>query len=159
MTDKNPFDKKHPTKIPFSELVELIGTSCDYKFCIIDENIDDELLELAARHGIDLAGYKHVIETTGIQHSVNRHGGRSNDREPLSLEDYLLIPFIIRNRDKVSVSTTMTKRHEANVLVYEKQIGLEFYYVEEIRTGKKSLAFHTMYKREIKKPTPERSNA
>ncbi len=159
MTDKKPFDKKHPTKIPFSELVELIGTSCDYKFCIIDENIDDELLELAARHDIDLTGYKHVIETTGIQHSVNRHGGRSNDREPLSLEDYLLIPFIIRNRDKVSVSTTMTKRHEANVLVYEKQIGLEFYYVEEIRTGKKSLAFHTMYKREIKKPTPERSNA
>ena len=159
MTDKKPFDKKHPTKIPFSELVELIGTSCDYKFCIIDENIDDELLELAAKHDIDLTGYKHVIETTGIQHSVNRHGGRSNDREPLSLEDYLLIPFIIRNRDKVSVSTTMTKRHEANVLVYEKQIGLEFYYVEEIRTGKKSLAFHTMYKREIKKPTPERSNA
>ena len=159
MTDKKPFDKEHPTKIPFSELVELIGTSCDYKFCIIDENIDDGLLELAAKHDIDLAGYKHVIETTGIQHSVNRHGGRSNDREPLSLEDYLLIPFIIRNRDKVSVSTTMTKRHEAIVLVYEKQIGLEFYYVEEIRTGKKSLAFHTMYKREIKKPTPDRSNA
>ena len=47
MTDKKPFDKEHSTKIPFSELVELIGTSCDYKFCIIDENIDDELIELA----------------------------------------------------------------------------------------------------------------
>ena len=80
MTDKKPFDKEHPTKIPFSELVELIGTSCDYKFCIIDENIDDELFELAARHGIDLTGYKHVIETTGIQHSEKRHGSKSEDR-------------------------------------------------------------------------------
>ena len=159
MTDKKPFDREHPTKIPFSELVELIGTSCDYKFCIIDENIDDELIELAAQHNINLKGYKHVIETTGIQHSINRHGEQSNDREPLSLEDFLLIPFIIRNRDKVNVSTTTTKRHEAKVLVYEKQIGPEYYYVEEIRTGKKSLAFHTLYKRQMNEPTPERSNA
>ena len=159
MTDKKPFDKEHPTKIQFSELVELIGTTCNYKFCIIDENIDDELLELAAKHNIDLKGYKHVIETTGVQHSINRHGEQSNDREPLSLEDFLLIPFIIRNRDMVNVSTTTTKRHEAKVLVYEKQIGSEYYYVEEIRTGNKSLAFHTLYKRTIKKSTPERSNA
>ena len=52
MAKKNPFDKEQTTKIPFSELVELIGTSCDYKFCIIDENIDEELMSLAASHGI-----------------------------------------------------------------------------------------------------------
>jgi len=152
MNKRTPFDKEKTTKIPFSELVELIGTSCDYKFCIIDQHIDDELIEVAARHGIDLKGYKHVIETTGIQHSVNRHGEQSDDREPLAIEDFLLIPFIIRNRDKVSVSTTTTKRHKASVLVYEKQIGKEYYYVEEIRTGKKSLAFHTLYKREKRNP-------
>ena len=153
MNKKKPFDKKETTKISFSELVELIGTSCDYKFCIIDENIDDELMSLAASHGIDLKGFKHVIETSGVQHSLNRHGGQSNDREPLSIEDFLLIPFIIRNRDRVNISTTTTKQHEANVLVYEKQIGLDYYYVEEIRTGKKSLAFHTLYKRATKNPS------
>ena len=42
-----------------------------------------------------------------------------------------------------------------NLLVYEKQIGLNYYYVEEIRTGKKSLAFQTMYKRAIKSPSDE----
>jgi hypothetical protein len=152
MNKKKPFDKKETTKISFSELVELIGTSCDYKFCIIDENIDEELMSLAASHGIDLKGFKHVIETSGVQHSINRHGRQSNDREPLTIEDFLLIPFIIRNRDRVNISTTTTKQHEANVLVYEKQIGLDYYYVEEIRTGKKSLAFHTLYKRAIKKP-------
>lgn len=153
MNKKKPFDKKVTTKISFSELVELIGTSCDYKFCIIDENIDEELMSLAASHGIDLKGFKHVIETSGVQHSLNRHGGQSNDREPLSIEDFLLIPFIIRNRDRVNISTTTTKQHEANVLVYEKQIGLDYYYVEEIRTGKNSLAFHTLYKRAIKNPS------
>ena len=153
MAKKKPFDKEETTRISFSELVELIGNNCDYKFCIIDENIDDELLKLAAQHDIDLKGYKHVIETSGIQHSINRHGKQSKDREPLSIEDYLLVPFIIRNRDKVHISTAVTKQHETKVLVYEKQIGMDFYYVEEIRTGRKSLAFQTLYKRTTKNPS------
>ena len=153
MSSKKPFNKEYSAKISFSELVELIGSSCDYKFCIVDDNIDDELLELAARHNIDLKGYKHVIETSGIRHSINRHGKQSKDREPLSIEDYLLVPFIIRNRDRVHISTTVTKQHETKVLVYEKQIGLDYYYVEEIRTGRKSLAFQTLYKRTTKNPS------
>ena len=153
MAKNKPFDKEQPNKISFSELVELIGNNCDYKFCIIDENIDDQLLKFAAEHDIDLTGYKHVIETSGVQHSINRHGKQSKDRVPLSIEDYLLVPFIIRNRDRVNISATVTKQHEAKVLVYEKQIGLEYYYVEEIRTGRKSLAFHTMYKRTIENPS------
>ena len=157
MTNKKPFDKEHSTKIPFSELVELIGTSCDYKFCIIDENIDDELLELAAKHNIDLKGYKHVIETSGIQHSENKHGSGSDDRTPLSLEDYLLIPFIIRNRDEVTISPSKSGTNKQNVLLYKKKIGLQYVYVEEIRDGKhKSLAFKSFRKRQPESPSDER---
>lgn len=157
MTKKNPFDKEQPTKISFSELVALIGTSCDYKFCIIDETIDDELIELAAQHNIDLKGYKHVIETSGIQHSQNRHGKKSDDRTPLSLEDYLLIPFIIRNRDEVSFSPSKTVSREKNVILYMKKIGYQYVYVEEIRNGKnKSLAFKSFRKRETESPSDER---
>ena len=99
MSKKKPFDKEKLTKISFLELVELIGTSCDYKFCIVDENIDEELLRLAESHGINLKGFKHVIETSGIQHAEKRHGKQSKDRTPLSLGDYLLVPYIIKNRD------------------------------------------------------------
>ena len=155
MTDKKPFEKESTTKISFPELMELIGTCCDYKFCIIDDTIDEELMKLAASQGIDLNGFKLVIETSGIQHSENRHGKQSKDREPLSLEDYLLVPFIIRNRDKVSISTSKSKRHEMGIVVYEKLIGSNYYYVEEIRTGKKSLAFQTLYKRTTKNPSVE----
>ena len=157
MAKKNPFDKECPTKISFSELVELIGTNCDYKFCIIDETIDDELIELAAQYGIDLKGYKHVIETSGIQHSQNRHGTGSDDRTPLSLEDYLLIPYIIRNRDEVTISPSKTKTNRQNVLLYKKKIGLQYVYVEEIRDGKnKSLAFKSFRKRQPESPSDER---
>ena len=155
MTDKKPFEKENASKIAFPELIELIGTHCDYKFCIVDDIIDEELMKLAASNGIDLRGFKHVIETSGIQHSENRHGKQSQDREPLSLEDYLLVPFIIRNRDKVSISSSKSKHHEMNIIVYEKLIGSNFYYVEEIRTGKRSLAFQTMYKRTTKNPSNE----
>ena len=139
-------------KIPFEELVKLIDTKCDYKFSIIDNDVDDELIEKAKKEGIDLNGYKHVIETSGPSHAENRHGEKSNDRSPLSIEDYLLIPYIIKYRDAVKVSDKKTKKHKMKVFVYRKTIGNLYVYVEEIRIGKnKSLAFHTLYKRPITK--------
>ena len=152
MTNKKPFDKKHPTKIPFEELIELIYQKCDYKFAIIDNEVDDELIALAQKKGIDLKGYKHVIETSGVRHSESRHGDESNDRTPLSIEDYLLIPYIIKHRDKVELSEKKTKKHKLKTFVYRKTIGNLYVYVEEIRKGKnKSLAFQTLYKRQIRK--------
>ena len=152
MTNKKPFDKEHPAKIPFEELIEMINQKCDYKFTIIDYEVDEELMALAQKEGIDLTGYKHVIESTGVRHSESRHGNKSNDRTPLTLEDYLLIPYIIKYRDKVIISDKKTKKHKLKTLVYRKTIGNLYVYVEEIRIGRnKSLAFHTLYKRLIKK--------
>ena len=152
MSNKQPFDKGNQTKIPFEDLVELINQKCDYKFAIIDNEVDEELITLAKKEGIDLTGYKHVIETTGARHSESRHGKGSNDRNPLTLEDYLLIPYIIKYRDKVELSDKKTKLHGLNTFVYRKTIGNLYVYVEEIRIGrKKSLAFQTLYKRQIRK--------
>ena len=155
MTKKKPFDKENTTKIPFGDLIELINQKCDYKFAIIDNEVDDELMTLAQKEGIDLTGYKHVIETTGVSHSESRHGNGSNDRTPLTLEDYLLIPYIIKYRDKVTLSNKRTKKHKLKTFVYRKMIGNLYVYVEEIRIGRnKSLAFHTLYKRIVKKASP-----
>ena len=152
MTKKKPFDKEHLTKIPFEDLIKLINQKCDYKFAIIDDEVDDELMALGQQEGIDLTGYKHVIETSGVRHSEARHGKKSNDRTPLTLEDYLLIPYIIKYRDKVVFSDKRTKLHGLKTIVYRKTIGNLYVYVEEIRVGrKKSLAFQTLYKRRIKK--------
>ena len=152
MSDKQPFDKDKQIKIPFEDLIELINQKCDYKFAIIDNEVDEELKALAKKEGIDLAGYKHVIETSGARHSESRHGKGSNDRNPLTFEDYLLIPYIIKYRDKVELSDKKTKLHGLKTFIYRKTIGNLYVYVEEIRIGrKKSLAFQTLYKRRIKK--------
>lgn len=152
MNSKKPFNKDNGTKIPFVELVDLINKDCDYHFAIIDSQIDEELITLAKTKGIDLTGYKHVIETSGARHSESRHGNRSHDRTPLSIDDYLTIPYIIKYRDKVEISSHKTKKHGLMTIVYRKTIGNRYVYVEEIRIGKnKSLAFVSLYKRPIKK--------
>ena len=152
MDSKTPFNKYKQTKILFSDLVELIHQDCDYHFAIIDNEVDDELIELAKTQGIDLTGYKHVIETSGTRHSESRHGEESADRSPLSIGDYLLIPYIIKYRDSVEISNHLTKKHGLKTIVYKKIIGNQYVYVEEIRIGRnKSLAFVSLYKRPIKK--------
>ena len=119
----------------------------------LDYDVDDELKAIAKAEGINLDGYKHVIETTGTSHSQNRHGDCSNDRKPLSLEDYLLIPYIIKCRDKVEISNNKSRSHKHKTFIYRKIIGEQYVCVEEIRIGRnKSLAFQTLYKRSIKKP-------
>ena len=135
MAKKKPFDKENTTKIPFEELIGLINQKCDYKFAIIDYEVDDELKEIAKKAGIDITGYKHVIETSGTGHSQNRHGGNSNDRMPLTMEDYFLIPYIIKNRDAVIISPSLTRIHKNKVFIYEKRIGDQYVYVEEKEEG------------------------
>lgn len=152
---KKAFDKTSGKKIPFEEIVKMIETSgCEYKFAIIDPVVDEELIELAKRDGIDITGYKHVIETSGQRHSESGHGKGSPDRNPIGIDDYLLIPYIIKYRDKVTVSDKKTKKHKLKTFVYRKTLGDNYVYVEEIRNGRnKSLAFQTLYKRPTKNPS------
>ena len=88
----------------------------------MDENIDEELMELAAKYGIDLTGYKHVIETSGVQHAEKRHGIKINDRTPLTLEDYLMVPYIIKNRDTMEISPATTTIRGNTVILYKKRL-------------------------------------
>ena len=152
MALKTPYKKDNGKKISFEQLVELINRNCDYRFAIIDKEIDEELIALAKKQGVDLTGYKHVIETSGARHSESRHGKESFDRTPLAIEDYLMIPYIIKHRDKVEISNHRTKKHGLKTIIYRKTIGSQYVYVEEIRIGRnKSLAFVSLYKRPIKK--------
>ena len=70
MNKNKPFSKDKQNKISFSELMDLIGTTCDYKFCIVDENIDEELMELAAKHGIDLTENQKTPPNRGVLNCV-----------------------------------------------------------------------------------------
>ena len=145
---KKPFNKESGKRVSFEEIVGMIGHSNEYHFAIIDNQVDEELIEIAREAGLDITGYKHVIETSGTRHSQNRHGEESNDRMPLTKEDYCLILEIIRRRDSVILSPSVTRIHRNPVFIYEKRIGDNYVYVEEIRQGKnKSLVFQSLRKR------------
>lgn len=82
---------------------------------------------------IDVSGYVHCLDNSGILHAL-KHAN-------ISTSDLLLIPFIIDNYDFIS------KGKEEDTIVYKKIINDEYYFVEEIRTGRKKLALKTLYKR------------
>ena len=145
---RKPFNKESGKRVSFKAVVEMIGNSNEYHFAIVDDQVDEELVEIARKVGIDITGYKHVIETSGTSHSQNRHGEESNDRMPLTKEDYCLIPEIIRHRDSVIISPSVTRIHRNPVFIYEKRIGDIYVYVEEIRRGRnKSLVLQSLRKR------------
>ena len=63
-------------------------------------------------------------------------------------KNYFLIPYIIKNRDSIIISPSLTRIHKNKVFIYEKKIGDQYVYVEEIRRGRnKSLAFQSLRKR------------
>ena len=90
--------------------------------------------------------YSHLIDVSAINHIYKKHGNMAKELEmdqvAVTIADYELIPDIIRNPDEVSVSKN---KRNLLLLVYRKKIDNVYYYVEEIREGKKMLALVTMY--------------
>ncbi|GMO60769.1 MAG: hypothetical protein Ta2G_20570 [Termitinemataceae bacterium] len=87
---------------------------------------------------IDVTGYDYTIDVSEINHTKNRHPDLTN-------KDFELIPYIILNYDTLEYSGKNKKGLDA--IVYKKEFDKTTILVEEIRTGKKELAFNTMYKK------------
>ena len=107
--------------------------------------------------GLDVDdSWRHSIENSRIIHAQRRHG--------ITDADFERIPEILDSYDNVHVSDN--KNNSGNkVVIYEKKYSNgTTYYLEEVRNGRHSLAFQTMYKKEsgdsdglLAKPTPKRS--
>lgn len=118
----------------------------------IDFNLSAKELKLIERFtGLKLEDYKHVITASGIRHVWKKHGPGSKDPCPLEINDFILIPLIVSEPDKISLSDKKTRVNNNEILVYEKIIIDKHYYLLEIRNGRKKLAIHTMYKTKIKR--------
>lgn len=118
--------------------------------------------------GIDVVGYSHAVENYGLNHALKEHGLNNEKVEsqiPLTIEDLFKIPEIVSNFDKVSyVGKNKAGR---DILRFEKQIGENYIYLEEVRTRKKQLVPQSMYKQkgkpvnhnELSEKEPKTSNA
>lgn len=115
---------------------------------IIDA-VEAEILEL--KTGFKLIGFKRIIDKFSINHTLKSHGNveieKMRGQIAITEEDFELVPQIVQSQNIIHVSKNKIGN---DILLYEAVINDTFYYVEEVRRGRKELCMTTMYKR---KPT------
>jgi hypothetical protein len=110
----------------------------------------DEITFLEKLLSLTLSGFKHTVDNYAIVHTHNKHGQESKEisRGQIAVlrSDYLLIPEIITEPNKISIGEKSSIG--TDLIIYEKEInGIIYFYVEEVRKKRKSLAMKTLYKR------------
>jgi hypothetical protein len=99
--------------------------------------------------GIDLTGYERVIDSSGINHILKKHGDEVAEAKrgqiAISKDDIAHIPEIVESPDDIKY--VGKNKQDLPAIRYQKNINGEIYYFEEVREGRKHVAPDTMYKR------------
>ena len=111
--------------------------------------VSPQLSTAAKEHGLNIDGYVHNIDTSAVRHIINRHGNEKQEaaRGQIAItgEDFKTIPEIIYNPDFVAFGGKNAKGKDLIVFGKNMPDGSSVY-VEEIRTGKKTLTTSSMRK-------------
>lgn len=124
----------------------------------IDKNVQKLVLEMhpaserivqdAQNFNLDVNGYSHIIDAQRMRKILNRHGNAATEAQrgqlPVTPKDFEQIPYILENYKEIAPSLTDNGKDAISYLGPGKDGN--FYYVEEVRAGKKSLAAYTMVK-------------
>lgn len=122
---------------------------------------------VSSRVGLNISGYKHVVDAQGIRHIYNRHG-EGNEAEvnqiPVTDKDIEIIPTIV-NSPNFLVYGTKTDKGLDGIGYLKTMTDGTTYYVEEVRDEDEQLAAKTLYKiegvtaeslvKESRRPTSE----
>lgn len=113
-----------------------------------------EIEKLAIETGFDLTDFERTIDNYSIKHTLKKHGNAKTEskRGQIAVEeqDFENIPEIVANADTI---LSNEKNDLGNTLIkYVKDLfSTNYFYVEEIRTGKKQVNLQTLYKRKVRK--------
>lgn len=122
------------------------GQSQSVEIAQVSEAVAD-LVEQQA--GIDIHGYRHVIDSSAVRHIIKNHGDEKSEtkRGMVAITDTDLadIPSLISNADKI-VTGAKGKRGEDLIGYLKKLDDGTTLYIEEARRGKKVLAAVSMRK-------------
>jgi hypothetical protein len=132
------------------EIVNKAKTKNNEKMAVslgaVEKRIEDDLRK--GGFDIDLSGYTHEIDLYGVRHAIAEHGDAEGEAKrgqiAITDEDIKGIPLIIKNYDTVKHIGKTPKG--LNVFEYRKKIDGTVVYVEEARTGKRTLTIKTMWK-------------
>jgi hypothetical protein len=112
--------------------------------------VDDAAL-LKNKFGVEVEGYTRKVDNFGVIHTYKNHGNPSKEEKrgqvAVVTDDFALIVEITKAENAVEISKNKLGR---DCIIYSYINDSAYYYVEEIRTGKKELVLNTMYK--IKPP-------
>ncbi len=105
------------------------------------------LVEAAKSLGLDIEGYKHVIDGSAVRHVINRHGNEqievSRGQLPVRDADLDRIPEVIDSPDIVLLGT-LTKGLKDQIGFVKRLDDGTTLYLEEVRRGRKQLATVSM---------------
>ena len=140
-------DYKNLSEYAINKLKSSIETKKNIALSIWE--INPKVEKMLKNAGIQEIPTKHTITRNGVKHILDNHGVWSKrlrgNEIPVKMEDIGLIPSIINNPDKISISPSKTKGLRRNAVVYEKKIGDHYYYVESVNKTKGTLETQTMY--------------
>ena len=136
-----------------SELIEYAFNDISNQLKTFEfQNLDDEIerMMLEKLLNLNLKNFKRTIDNYAIIHTQNKHGQEnieiSRGQIAVRIEDYLLIPDVVKYADYISVGEKSNIGTE--LIIYEKEIeGICYFYVEEVRKKRKNLSMKTLYKR------------
>jgi len=97
---------------------------------------------------LDVTGFVHVVHPDAAKHAVKEHGDASREvsrgQLPITADDWAAIPDVLASPDRIEYLGQSRRGPER--LGYWKQINGTLFYVEEVRTGRRTLAAVTMWK-------------
>jgi hypothetical protein len=96
----------------------------------------------------DVAGFRHTVDSYSARHSLTRHGNVATENPrgglPVTPNDWAMIPSVLSSPDSIRV--VGQTRHGLDAIGYWKRVDGLIYYIEEVRTGRRTLAAVTMQK-------------
>lgn len=134
---------------PLADFLSEARSSKDSLIKTIISSVSERLVSDLLKMGISVdTSYSHTLDNNAVNHAIKNHGSkmeRLRGQVPIEIEDLLIVPVVVSSYESFVLETN---RRGQDVIIYKKTIGSEtYYYVEEIRRGRKEFAACTMYKR------------
>ncbi|ROW31545.1 hypothetical protein CGZ60_09835, partial [Neisseria animalis] len=105
--------------------------------------------ELAKQHGLDIAGFTHMIDSSAINHVLKNHGNEKTERNrgnvAVTADDFETVADVIANPDTMVFGGSTRLKRDAVFYVKKMDDGSTAV-IEEVRTGKRKMAVTSMRK-------------
>ena len=107
------------------------------------------LVKNAAKNGLRIAGFHHVIDNYFVKHIRKQHGNeeieRARGQRAVTDDDLRQIPLILKNPDFLIYGAKNDLKNNTIIFVKNTAEGSTLF-VEEARNGRRQLASDTVYK-------------